>query len=69
MIVNGAAVFKLKNEESMNARVMMLHLLEDVLGWIAILAVAIALLFWQTYILDAILSIVITLYILFNVTS
>jgi len=68
VIVNGAAVFKLKNEESMNARVMMLHLLEDVLGWIAILAVAIALLFWQTYILDAILSIVITLYILFNVT-
>lgn len=68
VIVNGAAVFKLKNEESMNARVMMLHLLEDVLGWIAILAVAIALLFWQTYILDAILSIMITLYILFNVT-
>jgi len=68
VIVNGAAVFKLKNEESMNARVMMLHLLEDVLGWIAILAVAISLLFWQTYILDAILSIMITLYILFNVT-
>ena len=68
VIVNGAAVFKLKNEESMNARVMMLHLLEDLLGWIAILSVAIALLFWQTYILDAILSIVITLYILFNVT-
>jgi len=68
VIVNGAAVFKLKNEESMNARVMMLHLLEDVLGWIAILAVAIALLFWQTYILDAILSIMITLYILFSVT-
>jgi len=68
VLVNGAAVFRLKNEESMNARVMMLHLLEDVLGWIAILAVAIALLFWQTYILDAILSIVITLYILFNVT-
>lgn len=68
VIVNGAAVFKLKNEESMNARVMMLHLLEDVLGWIAILAVAISLLFWRTYILDAILSIMITLYILFNVT-
>jgi cobalt-zinc-cadmium efflux system protein len=68
VLVNGAAVFKLKNEESMNARVMMLHLLEDVLGWIAILAVAIALLFWQTYILDAILSIMITLYILFSVT-
>ena len=68
VIVNGAAVFKLKNEVSLNARVMMLHLLEDVLGWVAILAVAITLLFWPTYILDAILSIIITLYILFNVT-
>lgn len=68
VIVNGVAVFKLKNEESMNARVMMLHLLEDVLGWISILAVAITLLFWQNYIIDAILSIIITLYILYNVT-
>ncbi|HMN25434.1 MAG TPA: cation diffusion facilitator family transporter, partial [Ignavibacteriaceae bacterium] len=67
VIVNGAAVLKLKGEESMNARVMMLHLIEDVLGWIAILAVAITLLFWQNYILDAILSIIITIYILYNV--
>lgn len=67
VIVNGAAVFKLKNEDSMNARVLMLHLLEDVLGWMAILAVAITLLFYPMYILDAILSIVITIYILFNV--
>ncbi len=67
VIVNGAAVLKLKGEESMNARVMMLHLIEDVLGWISILAVAITLLFWQNYILDAILSIIITLYILYNV--
>lgn len=68
VVVNGAAVFKLKNEESINGRVMMLHLLEDVLGWIAILAVAITLLFWKTYILDAVLSIIITLYILYNVS-
>jgi cobalt-zinc-cadmium efflux system protein len=67
VLVNGAAVFKLKNEDSMNARVLMLHLLEDVLGWMAILAVAITLLFYPMYILDAILSIVITFYILFNV--
>lgn len=65
--VNGAAVFKLKDEGSMNARIMMLHLLEDVLGWIAILAVAVTLLFWPNYILDAILSVIITIYILYNV--
>ena len=67
VLVNGVAVFKLKDEESMNARVMMLHLLEDVLGWMAILAVAITLLFWPNYILDAILSVIITIYILYNV--
>ena len=67
VIVNGVAALRLKNEESMNARVLMLHLLEDVLGWAAILAVAISFLFWPNYILDAILSIIITLYILYNV--
>lgn len=67
VIVNGFAALRLKNEKSMNARVLMLHLLEDVLGWAAILAVAISFLFWPNYILDAILSIIITLYILYNV--
>lgn len=67
VIVNGFAALRLKNEKSMNARVLMFHLLEDVLGWAAILAVAISFLFWPNYILDAILSIIITLYILYNV--
>mgnify|MGYP001209402236 FL=1 len=69
VIVNGVAALRLKNEASMNARVLMLHLLEDVLGWAAILAVAISFIFWPNYILDAILSIIITLYILYNVLS
>lgn len=65
--VNGFAALRLKNEGSMNARILMLHLLEDVLGWAAILAVAVSFLFWPNYILDAVLSIIITLYILYNV--
>jgi cobalt-zinc-cadmium efflux system protein len=51
----------------MNARAIAWHLLEDVLGWVAVLVVAIVLFFRPIYILDAILSIVITIYISWNV--
>ena len=51
----------------MNAQAVGWHLLEDVLGWVAVLAVSIVLLFWDVPILDPLLSIAITLYVLFNV--
>ena len=65
--VNGAAVWRLKGGGSMNAKVAMWHLLEDVLGWVAVLIVGITLLFIDLYILDAILSLLITFYILYKV--
>ena len=43
--VNGAAVLRLKGGKSLNERVVAWHLLEDVLGWAAVLAVSIVLLF------------------------
>jgi cobalt-zinc-cadmium efflux system protein len=67
ILVNGAAVLRLRGSQSMNARVVAWHLLEDVFGWIAVLIVAIVLLFADIHILDPILSILITLYILYNV--
>ena len=67
ILVNGAAVFKLKGDNSMNARVVAWHLMEDVLGWFAVLVVGITLLFIDLPILDPILSVLITLYILYNV--
>ena len=45
------------------------HLLEDVLGWVAVLIVSIVLLFTDLYILDPILSILITLYVLYNMLT
>ena len=51
----------------MNARVVALHLLEDVFGWVAVLVMSVILLFTDLYILDPIFSIIITLYILYNV--
>jgi cobalt-zinc-cadmium efflux system protein len=51
----------------LNARVVAWHLLEDVLGWAAVLLVSVVMLFWDIHILDPLLSILITLYVLWNV--
>ena len=67
ILVNGAAVLKLKKGSSINAKVVSLHLMEDVLGWVAVLIGIITLLFWDFPIIDSIMSLLITLYILFNV--
>jgi cobalt-zinc-cadmium efflux system protein len=69
IVVNGTAVLKLRGEASMNARVVALHLLEDVLGWVAVLAVAITLVFFDLYFLDPLLSIGISIYIVINVAK
>ncbi len=66
VIVNGIAVLRLRGSQGMSARVVSWHLLEDVLGWVAVLIVSIVLLFSNLYILDPLLSIGITLYILYN---
>ncbi|WP_286272103.1 cation diffusion facilitator family transporter [Thalassotalea hakodatensis] len=65
--VNGYAVLKLKAGETLNEKVLTWHLLEDVLGWVAVLIVSIVLLFVDLPILDPLLSIGFTLFILFNV--
>lgn len=64
--VNGAAVLRLKGDKSLNSRTVAWHLFEDVLGWVALLIVSIILLFTDLYILDPILSILLTSYILYN---
>ncbi|MET1218437.1 MAG: cation diffusion facilitator family transporter, partial [Glaciecola sp.] len=67
MVVNGYAAYKLSHGKTLNERVLNWHLLEDVLGWIAIFIVSIVLMFVEWPILDPILSICFTLFILFNV--
>ena len=64
--VNGLAMLRLIKTSSLNARVVAWHLLEDALGWVAVLIVSVALLFTDIYILDPILSILIAVYILYN---
>ena len=67
VLVNGYAAWKVSYGSSLNERMISWHLIEDVLGWAAVLIVAIILNFKQIDYLDPALSIVITLYILFNV--
>ncbi|MDV6317354.1 cation diffusion facilitator family transporter [Idiomarina sp. HP20-50] len=67
VIVNGYAAFKLSHGKSLNERVLNWHLLEDVLGWVAVLIVSIILMFVDWPILDPLLSIAFTLFILVNV--
>ncbi len=65
--VNGYAAWKLSSGKTMNEKVVSWHLLEDVLGWAAVLIVAIVLYFKDIPYLDPALSLVITAYILWNV--
>ena len=67
--VNGYAAFKLSRGKSMAERMLNWHLIEDVLGWVAVLLVAITLLFVDWPILDPLLSLGFTAFILFNVAK
>ena len=67
IIVNGLAMLRLRGGKSLNAQVVAWHLIEDVLGWVAVLIMSIVLLFTDLYILDPIFSILITCFVLYNV--
>jgi cobalt-zinc-cadmium efflux system protein len=67
VLVNGIAAWKLKNDShAINSRAVMLHLLEDVLGWVAVLIGALTIYWFNWYFLDGYLSIAIALFIGFN---
>ena len=66
-MVNGAAVLRLRKGSSINEEVVSLHLLEDVLGWVAVLIAAIVMQFIDAPILDPLLSVLITAWVLWNV--
>lgn len=67
ILVNGAAMLRLKKGSSINERVISLHFVEDVLGWAAVLIGAVVMKFWTVPVLDPLLSLGIACYILSNV--
>ncbi|NVK63848.1 MAG: cation transporter [Flavobacteriales bacterium] len=67
MVINGYAAWKLSGGKSLNEKVMTWHLLEDVLGWVAVFIVSVVLQFKDIQYLDPALSLLITMYILWGV--
>lgn len=67
VVVNGVAALRTRNSSSINERVISLHMLEDMLGWIAVLVGAIVIHYTGWTIIDPILSLLIACFVLFNV--
>jgi len=67
VLFNGFAVLSMKNShQGINARALYLHLLEDALGWVAVLLGAIAIYLFDLPIIDPILSLGLSIYIAYN---
>lgn len=67
IIINGLAAFRMKGSKRILDRTVVLHLLEDLMGWVAVLVVSVVIHFTGWYILDPILSIFIALVVIRNI--
>ncbi|GJQ33639.1 MAG: cation transporter [Ignavibacteriaceae bacterium] len=64
--VNGMAFFRLKGDEKANVKAVRLHLLEDVLGWVAVIIGSVIIYFTGFTWIDPLLSLGISVFILYN---
>lgn len=67
VFVNGIAAMKTHHSHTLNEKAVSLHMLEDLLGWIAVLIGSVVIKFTRLYIIDPILSILTTIYILVHI--
>lgn len=65
--VNGFLAYRLSHGSTMNEKVISWHLFEDVMGWAMVLLTGVLIYFIKLPILDPIVSVAYTLYILFGV--
>ncbi|WP_413561272.1 cation diffusion facilitator family transporter [Bdellovibrio sp. HCB209] len=65
--VNGFAALRVSKGTSLNERMLMWHMIEDVMGWVLVLIGALVMKFWDVPQVDAGLAIALSLWILFNV--
>lgn len=65
-LVNLCAAFFTREGDSLNQKAVNLHMLEDVLGWLVVLAGAVVMRFTQITILDPIMSLCVAVYILIH---
>ena len=64
--VNSAAVFFTHKGDSLNQKAVSLHMFEDVLGWLAVLVGAVVMKFTDFSLIDPILSICVSVFILIH---
>jgi cobalt-zinc-cadmium efflux system protein len=69
IVVNGIAVLRMRGSQKLSERTVMLHLLEDVLGWVAVLIGSLVMMVANVPVIDPVLSIAITVYVLFRSVS
>jgi len=70
LLVNGVAVLLLRRDrESLNIRAAMWHLLEDFFGWVAVLVGGIVIHFTGWYIIDPILSLAVSAFVIWGAYS
>ncbi|QDK45291.1 cation transporter [Bdellovibrio sp. ZAP7] len=65
--INGFAALRVSKGTSLNERMLMWHMIEDVLGWVLVLIGALVMKFWDVPQVDAGLAVTLSLWILFNV--
>ncbi|MDY0387236.1 MAG: cation diffusion facilitator family transporter [Methanolobus sp.] len=69
VIINGLGFLRLKKGMSQNEKILSWHLLEDILGWLVLLIGAIIIKFWDNHIIDPIMTIGFTVFILWGVSK
>jgi cobalt-zinc-cadmium efflux system protein len=67
LAVNGAAAWRLRGGGTQNEKMLSWHLLEDTLGWAAVLVGGVLMHFTGWAVIDPLLSLAVTLFILINV--
>lgn len=65
--VNGFAAYRMSKGHSLNERMILWHLLEDVLGWVVILIGSLVMMVYPLPILDPIMAIGVAVWVLWNV--
>lgn len=65
--VNGFAAWRMSKGESLNEKMILWHMLEDVMGWIVILVGSLVMMFVDLPILDPIMALGVAVWVLWNV--
>lgn len=68
VLINGLGFFRLKKGISQNEKILSWHLLEDILGWLVLLIGAIIIKFWDNHIIDPLMTIGFTVFVLWGVS-